>query len=64
MTEIVGHLNRLAEVDLTEVEPTSHAIPTLNVFRPDEPQSSLTPSEALANAPEQEEDCFKVPQII
>ncbi|MCB2154033.1 Asp-tRNA(Asn)/Glu-tRNA(Gln) amidotransferase subunit GatC [bacterium] len=64
LTEIVGHLNLLAELDLDGVEPTSHAIPTRNVFRTDVPSKSLAPGQALANAPEQEDDCFKVPQII
>lgn len=64
LTDIVRHLNRLSELDLDGVEPTSHAMPTVNVFRPDEPRPGLTPREALANAPEQDGDCFKVPQII
>jgi aspartyl-tRNA(Asn)/glutamyl-tRNA(Gln) amidotransferase subunit C len=64
LSGVVKHLNKLSELDLSGVEPTSHAIPTSNVFRPDAVAASLTPAEALANAPEQEDNCFKVPQII
>ncbi|MEQ8820084.1 MAG: Asp-tRNA(Asn)/Glu-tRNA(Gln) amidotransferase subunit GatC [Sumerlaeia bacterium] len=64
LTKVVGHLNKLAELDLDDVPMTSHAIPMSNVFRPDAARPGLPTAEALANAPEQEDDCFKVPQII
>lgn len=64
LTRIVHHLNKLSELDLEGVEPTSHAIPLSNVLRPDQPRPSLDRDEALANAPEKEDGCFRVPQII
>lgn len=64
LTGILVHINKLAALDLTGVEPTSHALPLENVFRDDEPAPSLSNEEALANAPEKEDDCFRVPQII
>lgn len=64
LTGVLQHLNKLAELDLEGVPATSHAIPTSNVFREDVRRPSLTNEEALANAPEQEDGCFKVPQII
>jgi aspartyl-tRNA(Asn)/glutamyl-tRNA(Gln) amidotransferase subunit C len=48
----------------SDVPVTSHPIPMVNVFRPDEPAESLPQGVALATAPEQEDGQFKVPQIL
>lgn len=61
---ILGHVQSLNAVDTTDVPPTSHALALVNVFREDVPAPSLKPEEALANAPESESGCFKVPPII
>jgi len=42
----------------------SHAVPMSNVLREDEPAESLSPEEALRNAPGQARDCFQVPRVI
>jgi aspartyl-tRNA(Asn)/glutamyl-tRNA(Gln) amidotransferase subunit C len=47
-----------------DVPPTSHALPLTNVFRDDVVTPSLTPEQALAGAPEVEEQRFKVPRIL
>jgi len=47
-----------------DVVPTSHPIPMTNVFREDVVVPGLTPAEALAAAPEQEDDKFSVPRIL
>jgi aspartyl-tRNA(Asn)/glutamyl-tRNA(Gln) amidotransferase subunit C len=49
---------------LDGVEPTSHAVPIVNVMRPDEVTESLPPEVALANAPDVEDGRFRVPRII
>lgn len=64
LNEILDYVAKLGELDTEDVEPTSHAIRLVNVFREDEPRPSLTNDEALANAPEREGPFFKVPQII
>ncbi|MFA6321631.1 MAG: Asp-tRNA(Asn)/Glu-tRNA(Gln) amidotransferase subunit GatC [Candidatus Omnitrophota bacterium] len=65
LTSILSYISKLNEIDTTNVVPTSHALTTLkNVFRKDVLRKSLTPDEALANAPARESDFFKVPQII
>ena len=64
LAQILGHADKIQELDLDGVEPTSHAIPLRNVMRPDEVRPSLTQEEALANAPETEDGRFKVPRII
>jgi aspartyl-tRNA(Asn)/glutamyl-tRNA(Gln) amidotransferase subunit C len=54
---------KVGEVAAADVPPTAYAIPRANVLRPDEPAPSLSREEALANAPEQEGDRFRVPPI-
>ncbi|GIU98716.1 MAG: glutamyl-tRNA(Gln) amidotransferase subunit C [Actinomycetota bacterium] len=61
---ILGHAAKVGEVATAEVPPTAWAIPRVNVLRPDEPTPSLPVEEVLANAPEVEEDRFKVPRIV
>lgn len=61
---ILEYAAKLDEIDTREVEPTSHALALTNVFREDVIVPSLPPERALANAPESEAQCFKVPQII
>lgn len=61
---ILGYVAKLKEVDVTGVEPTAHAFPLVNVTRPDVPGSSLTPDEALQNAPAQSSGLFIVPKIV
>ena len=41
-----------------------HALPVENVLGEDTPGASLSPSQALANAPERDGDFFKVPKVI
>lgn len=62
---ILSYIDKLNEVDTTDVPPTSHALATLkNVFRKDSVKPSLEAAEALKNAPAKEGDFFKVPPII
>ena len=61
---ILNAVARVREVAGEEVPPTSHPLPLENVFRPDVVIPSLTPDEALSGAPAQEEQRFKVPQIL
>lgn len=62
--DILQHASKIAELDLTDVEPTAHPIKLKNVWRPDEVRPSLTPEQALANAPAAEENKFRVPRIL
>lgn len=65
LASILSYINKLNEIDTKDVQPTSHALPTLkNVFRKDLLKSSLKTEEALENAPSKEGSFFKVPQVI
>jgi aspartyl-tRNA(Asn)/glutamyl-tRNA(Gln) amidotransferase subunit C len=54
---------KVGEVATADVLPTAYAIPRSNVLRPDELTPSLSRQDVLANAPEVEDDRFKVPRI-
>ncbi len=61
---VLNYVDRLDEVDTTDVEPMAHAIETVNVFRQDEPRDSLDREQALANAPQTDGTYFLVPAIL
>ncbi|TMQ21003.1 MAG: Asp-tRNA(Asn)/Glu-tRNA(Gln) amidotransferase subunit GatC [Candidatus Rokuibacteriota bacterium] len=61
---ILGYIDKLRALDTTGVEPTSHAVPLVNVMRDDATRPCLSPDEALANAPERSGQFFRVPKII
>ncbi len=63
LNRILGYIDQLKEVDTTGVEPMAHPLPLANVFRDDEPAPSLTPDEALANAPKRVGNYFGVPAV-
>ena len=61
---ILGYIEKLKQVDVTGVEPTAHAVPLVNVTRPDEVRPSLPHDDALRNAPAQANGLFMVPKIV
>ncbi len=66
LNRILEAFAKLQELQTEDVEPLSHVIPLKNVFAEDEGKDwqSLTTEEALANAPEQENNHFVVPRIV
>ncbi len=58
---ILEAVGKVSELDLTGVEPTLHPLELSNVWAEDAPQPSLPVEAALANAPEVEDDAFRVP---
>ena len=61
---ILGYIEKLRELDVTNVEPTAHAVPMVNVTRPDEIRPSLPHEDALRNAPRQVNGLFIAPKIV
>ncbi|MGH3484131.1 MAG: Asp-tRNA(Asn)/Glu-tRNA(Gln) amidotransferase subunit GatC [Nocardioidaceae bacterium] len=61
---ILESVAKVSEVAAADVPPTSHAVPLSNVYRADELRPGLTPEEALAGAPEVEQQRFAVPRIL
>lgn len=64
LSNILGYIEKLNQLDVTQIEATAHAVPLINVFRPDEVQPSLSNEEALRNAPASANGLFMVPKIV
>lgn len=64
LNNILGYIEKLKEVDVSQVEPTAHAFPLVNVMRPDVVTGSLPQDEALRNAPAQAGGLFVVPKVV
>lgn len=64
LDNILGYIAKLNELDVSNVEPTAHAIPLINVTRPDEIRPSLSHEDAMKNAPAQANGLFVVPKIV
>ena len=60
LSNILENFEVLQAVDTTDVPPTAQSIDLSNVFREDEECDSLPQEEILANAPQREEDSFRV----
>jgi aspartyl-tRNA(Asn)/glutamyl-tRNA(Gln) amidotransferase subunit C len=61
LSTVLDHIEKIGELDLDGVEPTSHVVELENVLRPDEPRPSLTRDDALAEAPDTDGVGFRVP---
>jgi aspartyl-tRNA(Asn)/glutamyl-tRNA(Gln) amidotransferase subunit C len=61
MSKILGHIEKIGELDLEGVPPTSHVVEVTGGLRPDQPRPSLPRDVAFANAPDIADDGFRVP---
>ncbi|MGH2953635.1 MAG: Asp-tRNA(Asn)/Glu-tRNA(Gln) amidotransferase subunit GatC [Solirubrobacterales bacterium] len=61
LSGILGHVDKISELDLDGVEPTSHVVALENVLRADEPEPSLARERALEPAPDPADGAFRVP---
>ena len=61
MQNMLDYIDRLNDLDTSEVEPMSHIFPLHNVFREDAVTNTDARREVLSNAPEEEEDQYVVP---
>jgi aspartyl-tRNA(Asn)/glutamyl-tRNA(Gln) amidotransferase subunit C len=61
LSKVLDHIEKIGELDLAGVAPTSHVIDVVNALRPDEPVPCLPAEVALAAAPERVGDGFGVP---
>ena len=65
LSNIVGYIEQLAELDTTGVEPTYQVTGLANVWRQDEvDQSGTVRDQLLALAPEQQNNSVKVPRVL
>ncbi len=64
LNEILNYMEKLNELNTETVEPLSHPIENVNVFRDDKLIVSIDRADALKNAPSRDEEFFKVPKVI
>ena len=64
LSQILDYFARLQTVDTENVPPTAHTLAMENVMRDDEPKPSFDKEEVLANAPQREDDLFRVRAIL
>jgi aspartyl-tRNA(Asn)/glutamyl-tRNA(Gln) amidotransferase subunit C len=61
LASVLAHIEKIGELDLTEVPPTSHVVELTGALREDEPRACLSREEALAGAPAVSDGGFLVP---
>lgn len=64
MGDILGYIELLDELDTDGVEPMAHALDVCDVFRDDVARASLPREQALANSPDADEACYRVPAVL
>lgn len=64
LNSILGHIDAIQQLDLSDVEPMTHALNMVNEMRPDAVRPGLAQADALANAPEAEAGAFVIPRIV
>lgn len=62
--DVLHHIEQLAKVDVTGIEPTAHAFPVVNVWADDVAQPGLPVEAALRNAPAQRDHMIAVPKVV
>ncbi len=60
---ILEAVGKVGELDLEEIEPTSHPLDVVNEWADDEVRPSLPREDALANAPDPVDGSFRVPAV-
>jgi aspartyl-tRNA(Asn)/glutamyl-tRNA(Gln) amidotransferase subunit C len=63
LSGILGHIDRLQELNTDDIPPTAQVVEVANTLREDEPRPCLSQAEALANAPAAVNGFFRVPSI-
>ena len=61
LSTVLDHIEKISELDLDGVEPTSHVVELENVLREDVPRPSLPREKALEQAPDSDGAGFRVP---
>jgi aspartyl-tRNA(Asn)/glutamyl-tRNA(Gln) amidotransferase subunit C len=61
LSDILEAVSKVSELDLSDVPPTAHPLEIANAWAEDVPRPSLELDEVFANAPDREDDHFKVP---
>lgn len=62
--DVLHHIEQLAKVDVSGIEPTAHAFPIENVWHSDAARPGLSVTDALRNAPAQRDNMISVPKVV
>lgn len=63
LSDVLDYINQICEVDTSGVEPTYYPLPSSNILREDEVTNQDRRQDMLEQAPDKEDDQFKVPGI-
>ncbi len=61
LSDILEAVSKVAELDLSDVPPTAHPLEIANAWAEDEPRPCLPLDDVFANAPDRDDDYFRVP---
>ncbi len=61
LSEILEAVSKVSELDLSDVPPTAHPLAIENAWRDDVPRPCLSLDDVFANAPDRDDDHFRVP---
>ena len=64
LDKIIGFMGKLSEIPTDDVEPLIFMSDEVNVLRDDEPEVTVTQTEALKNAPKRDSDYFRIPKVL
>ena len=64
LNDIISFVKQLERVDTTNIEPTSHANAVVDVIREDKLRNGMGSDAALKNAPDQNNQQFKVTRVV
>ena len=64
LDDVLKYVEKLRQVDVTDIDPAAHGLALFNVFRDDAPRDWFTAEQALSNAPRQANGLFVVPKVV
>jgi len=64
LDDVLKYVEKLSEVDVTEIDAAAHALPPFDVFREDAPRDWFTAEQALSSAPRKANGLFVVPKVV
>ena len=64
LSDVLHYIEKLREVDVSQVEAATHAIPVFNILRDDVPRDWFTAEQALSNAARKANNLFVVPKVV
>jgi aspartyl-tRNA(Asn)/glutamyl-tRNA(Gln) amidotransferase subunit C len=64
LSAILDYAARLQAIETSDIPPTSSVLPTRSVLRPDRSRPGMDPADLLGNAPQAEQDQFRVPPVM